>query len=174
MNKNQKNILSIVLTAVVVIGLIYLYIYINKPSIPVVGENGTVEGFYSIAGIMALGKPFSCNFEKEDGTSIVRGVLQTDGSSINGQFRISSPSLKAKEFDSFLIIKDNTAYTWTSLMPIGYKGDVAKSASVNASPREQAQIVGTRDKIEYKCQPLQNLDKTVFDPPTWVTFTEIK
>lgn len=175
MNKNQKNIISIVTTIIVVAGLVYGFIYLNKPNTPVVNADGSIEGLYSTESIMTLGKPYRCNFEKEDDTSKILGVVETDGSKIKGEFRIIAPSLQeTKEFSSFLIVKEGVAYTWTSLAPLGYKGSVAKSSSVNASPAEQAQIVGTRDKIEYKCKPLENLDSTIFDPPTWITFTEIK
>jgi hypothetical protein len=152
----------------------YGYNYLNKPIVPVVNTDGSIEGPYSIASIMTLGKPYRCTFEKGDGSSKIAGVLRTDGFKINGEFRISSPSLQAKEFNSFLIVKDKVAYSWTSLASTGFKGGVAESASVNASPREQAQIVGTRDKIQYKCSPLNHIDDTVFDPPSWITFTEIK
>lgn len=175
MNKRTKNqIVSwSVIIALIALG-VFVYVYGSKPAIPVVRENGRISGNYAIEGIMRLGKPYVCTFEKSDGTSKIAGVVHTDGQKIYEEFRIKTDALEGKEFNSFLIIKDGEAYTWTSLQNIGYRSPVAKSASRNASPQEQAQIIGTRDKVQYECELWQEVDNTIFETPPWISFLELK
>jgi hypothetical protein len=162
-----------VLGIVLALLVIFVWNYKSKPTPPVIGPDGKISGNYTIEGIMSLGQPYECTFEKSDGISAISGTLLTDGKNLQGQFRIKTDSVK-DEFNSFLIEKDGTAYAWTSLQNTGYKSPVAKSASANASPGEQAQIVGTEDKTPFECKPWQNPDSTTFDIPTWITFLESK
>ena len=162
-------LLGVVLALIV----IFAWNYKGRPVPPTVGADGKISGDYTIKGIMSLGKSYECTFGKSDGISEISGALYTDGKNLQGQFRIKTDSVK-DEFNSFLIERDGTAYAWTSLQNTGYKSPIAKSASANASPGEQAQIIGTEDKITYKCEPWQNPDKTIFNVPTWITFLEFK
>lgn len=161
----------------IIIGLIvlgvFVYIYGGQPTVPEVGEDGKISGIYTMEGIMKLDKPYRCTFEKADETSKIAGVMRTDGKNVFGEFRIKT-DLVNNEFNSFLLIKGDEAYIWTSLQNIGYKSAAAKSASKNASPLEQAQIIGTRDKVAYKCEPWLEVDNSIFDTPSWVTFTDLK
>lgn len=169
--KNQIMFLSAGIV-LVIIG-IFLFGYEGKSQIPVVGTDGKIDGNYAIEGIMRLGKPYKCTFEKTDGTSKILGIVRTDSKNVYGEFRIRTDLTKS-EFNSFLIMKEGEAYIWTSLQNTGYKSPIAKSANRNASPQEQAQIVGMKDEIEYKCEPWLDVDNTVFETPTWVTFSELK
>jgi hypothetical protein len=153
---------------------IFLFNYQNnKIAVPTVGENGKVSGLYTIEGIEKLGKPYVCTFEKADSTSKISGTIRTDGQKIYGEFKINTDLIK-NGFNSFIIIKDNIAYIWTSLQNVGYKSPAVKSASANASPQDQAQIIGTQDKIQYECEPWSNADNYIFEIPTSTTFLELK
>ena len=154
--------------------VIFLFNYQNnKLIVPAVGVDGKIEGNYAIEGIMRLGKPYECTFEKTDGASRIAGIIHTDSKNIYGEFRIKTDQMK-DEFNSFLITKDEEAYIWTSLQNIGYKSPIAKSASKNASPVEQTQIVGMRDEMAYKCELWLDADSATFETPTWITFLELK
>lgn len=169
----KKQIISWVVVAILAVGGFWLYQYGNKIEMPKVTENGEISGNYSIESIMALGQPYVCNFDKSDSTSRIVGVIHTDGKNIYGEFRIKTDLVK-NEFNSFLLVRDKQAYTWTSLAPMGYKSVVAKSANTNASPVEQSQIVGTRDKIEYQCKLWNKVESTFFEVPSFITFSELK
>jgi len=169
----KKQMVSwLIIVALVALGVL-VYTYGSRPEMPQVGIDGKINGNYSIASIQRLGKPYVCNFEKKDGTSQVVGVIHTDGKSVYGEFRIKT-DLAEKQFNSFLILKDDESYVWTSLQNVGYKTSIAQSASQNASPQEQAQIVGTWDKINYKCEPWLDSDNSIFETPTWITFVNLK
>lgn len=170
----MKKQITLILLGIVLVGLgIGAYVYGSKPMAPKVGEDGKIDGNYTIAGIMSLGKPYVCTFEKSDGASKIVGTIHTDGQNIYEEFRIRTDVVD-KEFNSFLLVKGDETYTWTSLQNIGYKSRVAKSASKNASPQEQAQLIGTRDEVAYKCEPWLEADNSIFEIPTSVTFQELK
>ncbi len=173
MSKETRNqiLFSIIGIALVILG-IYAFSYTNKPEIPIVGEDGKISGEYVIGGIMRLEKPYVCNFEKSDSVSKILGVIHTDGTNLYGEFKITTDLVEGG-FDSFLVVNNNRAYTWTSIQNVGYESPVAKSAIKNASVQEQAQIIGINDKVEYECNPWLEVDTTLFETPDWVTFPEL-
>lgn len=170
----MKKQITLSLLGIALVGLgIWAYVYGSRPAMPEVGEDGKINGNYTIEGIMRLDKPYVCTFEKSDETSKIAGVIHTNGQNIYEEFRIKTDVVD-KEFNSFLLVRDDTTYTWTSLQNIGYKSKVAKSASENASPEEQAQLIGTRDEVAYQCEPWLDTDDSIFEIPTGVTFSELK
>lgn len=172
-NKKTSFILWIIFGILIIIAAIVLLEYKNRVVVPTVGADGKISGNYSIAGIMKLGKPYECAFQKSDGTSNITGTIFTDGSGIYGEFGIKTDLVKNR-FNDFLLIKNGQAYIWTSLGNLGYRSPAAKSANKNASPREQAQIVGTEDVMQYDCQPWNQIDNSVFEIPSSIKFYELK
>lgn len=169
-----KKLIWIFILVIVVLALIYGFNYLNRPEAPAIGKDGKIEGEYTIEGIVSLSKPYVCNFKKSDTASKISGRIYTNGVNVYSEFRILSEAFNNQEFNSFLIIRGEEAYTWTSLAPIGFKSKTVRNASTNASPKEQAQIVGIRDKLPYTCEPWIVVDKTVFDVPSWITFSELR
>ncbi len=164
----MKKISFWILTIAAIFGAFWVYNYGSKISAPIVAEDGSISGEYSLEGIESLGKPYECAFEKSDQDSRVVGIVHTDGKNFYGEFRIST-SLAEKEFNSFLLSKDGEAYSWTSLnQNAGFKSVSARNASAS-----KIQIIGAGDVEQYNCKIWQNPDQTFFDPPTWVSFQEI-
>ena len=121
---------------------------------------------------MSLNLPYQCTFSKSDGTVQIGGVLYTAQGEVRGDFDIvSAIGTSTNNFAVHLIHKDDTAYTWTSIGPLGFKSSIAGSASKNASPTEQAQIIGRNDKEELNCMPW-NANLTMFSLPSGITFTQ--
>jgi len=171
---DMKNQLAFILGGIllVIVGIFFIN-YEGKPQAPIIEKDGKIEGNYSIESIMSLDKPYKCTLEKNDENSKIVGLVLTDGKKIYGEFRIKTDLIE-KEFNSFLIMKDNKSYTWTSLENIGLEYPAVKSASKNASPQEQIQIIGLKDKILYKCEPWPQIDDSNFEVPSWITFSEFK
>jgi len=124
-------------------------------------------GGFTIESIEKLGQPYICTFEKSDGTSEISGTIHVNGPRLYGEFKITT-SLAKNEFESFLLEKGGLSYVWTSLQNTGYKSAIAQSANVNATPEEQAQIIGLRDKLPYDCQLWQNADNSLFEVPVGI------
>ena len=172
--KNKKvTLISWTIVAILIILVILFFDYKNKVVVPTVGADGKISGNYSIAGIMKIGKPYECTFQKSDGTSQIAGTIYTDGAQVSGNFKIKTDLVKT-QFNDFLIIKGGQSYTWTSLSNLGYKYPTAQSASTNASPQEQSQIIGTKDKMQYDCVPWAPVDNSVFETPSNISFSTFK
>jgi len=171
-NMNKKQVVGLVLVLIIIIGAIFVYKNASKYDLPTVDVDGNVSGNYSIENIIALNKPMRCTFNKTDGTSELSGIFHTDGAHIYGEFRIRSTASDSN-FSSFLIIKNGESYTWTDIVPLGYKTKVAESAKTNAGAKEQSQLIGTEDKIQLECKPWQEVDTSIFEAPSWITFTSL-
>ncbi len=171
MNKNQLIWGGVGL--VVILAVVFNLSRSSEAPTPQVAEDGSINGKYSIEGILGLGRAYECSFAKADNTSEVNGTIFTDGKQVYGEFNIDTQIIN-QSFQSFLVIKENTTYSWTSLQPVGYKAPVVKSASVNTSPQNQAQLVGTADLVDYSCKPWTNIDAKKFELPTNVTFVDLK
>lgn len=168
-----KTIFGWLIFAGLAVALIFFYRSTTKPELPAVAVDGSVKGEYSIASIMALNQPYRCDFEKKDETSSIVGIVTTDGKNIYGEFKINTELVK-EGFRSFLLVRGSDTYTWTSLSNVGYQSRVANSASKNASPEEQTQIIGLKDKMQYECKPLAGLDQSTFEVPTFIQFPDLQ
>ena len=171
--KTKKQILSWLLVMILIGGSFWFYQYATKIELPIVGESGEISGSYSMDSILSLNKPYKCTLLKKDEASKINGTFYTDGKQIAADFRIQAENLENKIFNSFLIIKNKEAYIWTDLSQLGLKISAVKSASQNASPAEQAQLIGTRDKVALECSLLENIDISVFEIPGSITFTSL-
>ena len=171
----MKNTIKTWVTVVLLmVGAFFLYQYMSRVEVPVVRADGTVSGTYSLESILTLGKPYKCAFEKEDGVSKISATFYTNTPDVYADFTIQTNTLENQRFNSFFLIKDKTTYTWTSFSNLGYKTPVVKSAFKNATPREQAQLVGIQDKMPYECELLDQVDSSLFIVPTPITFSDLK
>lgn len=163
--KNQ--ITYLIVGTAVIVGGIFIFTYNSGPASPKISEDGSISGVYSIESILSLGQPYVCNFERSDEVSKVFGLMRTDGSKIFGEFRIETELMEVP-FSSFLVVKDEKTYTWTTLAPIGYEAPLNRGATNGNGP------VGTKDEIYYECKVWEEVDSTYFDLPEGVVFGEMK
>jgi len=171
MNKNKKIVwMFIVALILVALGIRVYIIYSNRTVAPIVNADGTIKGNYSVESIRLTGKNYQCVFTKSDDASKITGTLQITQNELRGDFDLT---LNDKNFASHLIETGDTAYTWTSLEPIGLKSPIIKSITQNSSPADQAELVGTQDKMDFTCSPW-NVDTKVFEIPTGITFSVLK
>lgn len=166
---NKKTIAF--LLGIIIIILIVL-IFGKKSSLPIVLEDGSFKGEYSIKNIMALGKPYRCSFNKSDGTSFISGSLLISEDKIRGDFDITIPSIGNGGFASHFIVSDEYSYNWTSIEPIGYKTKIIENSVNSNDKEEQAQLIGINDKVTYECTPW-NSDLTAFEIPKGIQFSEL-
>jgi hypothetical protein len=168
----MKNKTTVLLLIMLIAAITLFAYFFPREAKPIIKEDGSVAGNYSIKQIMSLGNSYVCTFEKSDETSVVVGTIHTNSKNIYGEFRILTSVLET-EFNSYLLTQGNESYVWTSLQPVGQKSKVAKSANINATPEEQTQIIGKTDKVDYDCKPWEE-DKTVFEVPSWINFVEVE
>lgn len=169
----KNKISSWVITVLLIVIAVLVYRYLNKPEMPVIKE-GVVSGDLSLESLFLLKVPLKCTFEKADEVSKISATLYTHIEDAYADLRIRTESSEANIFNGFILIKDKTTYTWTSLGDLGYQSKTANSAYHNASAREQAQLIGLKDKLPYKCQVLKEVDLSLFELPSYITFSEFK
>lgn len=169
----KKIWLSVVILILLVVGT--TLVATREQKMPIVNVDGSIIGKYSIKDIMALQLPYECSFKKIDQNSEISGTLNTDGQKIRGDFDINLTVAENEKQNlaSHLIVTDKTAYIWTSLNTLGFKTPYTNSASTNASPIEQSQIIGLNDIINFACRPW-NATLNLFDLPSGITFSEVK
>jgi hypothetical protein len=167
---NNKVILPVIGIAIIVAG--FMYINYGEKAL-VIGQDGSIKGEYSLQSIMNLGLSYECTFMKNDGSSNISGAIRIADGSARGDFDIVLGDQDGGSFTSHFIMRDSINYVWTSLQPVGYKTKITKSISGSSSPSEQAQIIGTSDKVNYICFPW-NADLTAFKIPSGITFSELK
>lgn len=166
-NKYLNWLAYILVVAVLVLG----YQYLNMVEIPPI-KDGKVEGNYALENLLAVGVPLRCTFEKSDQNSrIVANLYTNQDNDVYADFRIETDISETSRFNSFFLIKDKTTYTWTSLSDLGYTAKSVRSASINASPEAQAQLIGLGDKFPYDCEVLTTTDPTLFEVPLYVKFS---
>ncbi|NLE07495.1 MAG: hypothetical protein GX627_02720 [Parcubacteria group bacterium] len=169
----KQTISWLIILAFVIVGVV-IFVLGSKPETPIINENGEIKGNYTLAGIMSLNQPYKCTFTKSDEISNVLGVIHVNNKNAYGEFRISTTILGSSEqFTSFLLLNNKDAYVWTSLQNIGYQSNATKSANKSSSLKDQAQIIGSHDKMDYNCSPWKDYDVSVFEIPTFIEFSRV-
>lgn len=168
----KQTISWLIILAFVIVGIV-VYAFGSKPETPIINENGDIKGNYTLAGIMSLNEPYKCTFTKSDEISSILGVIHIEDKNAYGEFRIRTNISDSEQFTSFLLLNDRDAYVWTSLQNIGYKSKATKSANNSSSPKDQAQIIGSKDKVDYTCSPWDDSDLSTFGVPSYINFSEI-
>ena len=122
-----------------------------------------LDGSYSIKEILAMNKNMECEFNKMDETSNVSGTVIISEGRVRGDFDVKAEVESAPQnFQSHFIVRDGITYIWTSLVNMGYKTEI--------EPKDS--IVGTEDKLDYKCESWEEKEGT-FSIPRDITFTSI-
>jgi hypothetical protein len=156
--KRSIIIILIVIAAIVVIAL-------WRGTAPVVNQDGTLQGDYSVRDIIKVEQSLQCDLRSFDSSSSIIGSVVVAEGKARGDFDITSEQIEAP-FASHFILDGDTVYTWTSLAAIGYK-----AAANDSSP--QGGVVSVSDKAAYTCRPW-NADLTRFQLPSGITFQELE
>lgn len=102
--------------------------------------------------------------EKVEGTYFV-----SDGN-IRGDFLTPSPDLGGLVLSS-IIINDPMMYIWSEIdgQLYGIKLDLT---TTDKAAMEKNEPISLQDNVDYTCKPWENVDRTVFQPPSTVLFQD--
>lgn len=156
----KKTIIFILIVMVAIIAIVLW----RGGSAPVLSQDGTLRGEYSVLDIMKTEESLQCDLRSFDETSSIVGSVVVAEGKARGDFDIASSQLEAP-FASHFILDDDVVYTWTSLASIGYK------AGMNDN-NPQGGIVSVNDKAAYSCRPW-DADLTRFQLPSGISFQEL-
>jgi hypothetical protein len=155
---------TIILIAVIIVAIIAIVVW-RGGSVPVVNEDGTLSGDYSVRDIIKVNQSLQCDLRNSDASSSITGSVVIAEGKARGDFDITSEQLEAP-FASHFILDGDTVYTWTSLANIGYKTGAGDN-------EPQGGIVNVGDKAPYNCRAW-NADLTRFQLPSGISFQELK
>jgi hypothetical protein len=185
----SKKILGISLVALLAAGVFAFYSFSNESDEVKGVPNGEVEvaeqvktepvalvGKDSLSALMERGENLECTISYDSGdisSGKVEGTYFTSRGRIRGDFL--TPEAGAGSVSS-IILRDNTLYTWTEIEgeKFGMKIDLStleesKSEEENLEAKE---IVPLDAEVDYDCKEWENLDGSVFEPPTDVIFRD--
>jgi hypothetical protein len=103
-------------------------------------------------------------------TQSTQGTVYLDGGKIRGEY---ATKVQGMNIDTSVIVRDGFAYTWTSMMPNGYKIAVNQTAGDTGAAASGAYSWNDKMIGDYNCVTWA-VDQSKFTLPSGVTFQEIK
>jgi hypothetical protein len=140
-----------------------------KPTV-VVGE-GSLDDLLKRNENLECAISYQKNVNDDD---VVEGSYFTSNGKMRGDF-ITKDS--GQEILSSMIIKDNTFYSWSVIEgeKFGMKANfdqLAKSNTDDSKPKADNGPVPLDQTVKYDCRPWNNVDGSIFEPPTDVLFKD--
>ncbi len=194
-------VVSLVGMGVVVIALVYLFMNDSKAPIKSSADNFEVNsdittpnkkvlaepssGTGSLQEILAKAEDLECSISyrpltgiKKDESAIeeepVIGTYFTSGGMMRGDFIL--PEAGAGSVSS-IILRDNMMYNWSVIEgeKYGMKYDMTSMISAQASGQapEAEGPVPVDQPVTYECNPWENVDGSIFEPPTDILFRDV-
>ncbi len=135
---------------------------------PAEQEVGTFQG--SAKDLMARGGDHKCTFTQEVENSKSTGTIYISGTKMRGDFNSNVlAGGTTMDLESHMISDGATMWTWSNMMPTGFKMAVDQSAQAGG----QQQGFDANVDLEYTCINWAP-DQSQFVVPSAITFTEFK
>lgn len=139
---------------------------------PAPAENKKFEG--STAELIARGGDHVCTFDQTVENSRSTGTVYISNGKMRGDFKSDvSASGTNMSVESHMISDGEFMYTWSSMMPTGFKMAVVQNTTADGTTPTSQQMFDANMKLSYDCDPWTT-DVSKFTLPSAVTFTEIK
>ena len=127
-------------------------------------EKEVVKG--TVQDLVTRGGSRKCAFKHATDAGDSTGVMYVSDGKIRGDF-VSRPEGTA-EVKSHMIVKDGVVYTWSDMMPQGFKMPMTGAATAQV----QGQANFYAQPVDYDCSSW-NADASVFEVPSTVTFLQM-
>lgn len=135
-------------------------------------SQGVFEG--STAELIARGGDHVCTFDQTVENSRSTGTVYISNGKMRGDFKSDvSASGTNMSVESHMISDGEFMYTWSSMMPTGFKMAVVQNTTADGTTPTSQQMFDANMKLSYDCDPWA-VDASKFTLPSAVTFTEIK
>lgn len=174
----------LLLAAVAVIGLGYLIFFWSPGANTESAQEKTLanqvavtesaanefSGVGTLAELQKIEGSLECSFvyTPNEYESDITGTYFIDSGMVRGDFVTNAPELGGDILTS-LIIDDSAVYVWSNIegKSFGTKTTLAES--------EESEIpvpVGKNENVRYECKPWEQMERSIFVPPTSVLFTD--
>jgi hypothetical protein len=186
----RKNIVMVSVFAVVVIGFGYFTVFSTPAQDNVnqlANESGefsaqeitegsakevSISGTDTLQSISEIGRSLECKFtySNNEVEASAEGTFFTSAGKVRGDFLTESPDMSGKILSS-MIINEDMFYVWSEIegKVYGIKMDFLAMEEYDSSNS----AVSMDEPVDYKCEPWENVDNTVFEPPQNVLFQDM-
>ena len=115
-----------------------------------------------------LKDPAVCAFTHSTDVSESSGTVYVAGGKIRGDFKGVAKPVN-QNFEAYMIVRDETVYTWSPLLSQGFKTSVAET-EVNKEDSQNG--ISFNQKLDYSCLPWK-ADNSLFELPSGITFVDV-
>lgn len=131
------------------------------------------KGTGTLESLRVLNEDLECaiSYTPRNLVTEVEGTFFVSDGNIRGDFLTESPDLSGRILSS-MIIKDTTMYTWSEIEGEAY-GMKIDLTTTEAEAAETKQPVSLSADVKYDCKNWENVDRTVFVPPSDVLFQDM-
>lgn len=139
---------------------------VNKTTAP-------LSGVSTLEALRLRGDNLECtiSYTPDETKEKVEGTYFVSDGNIRGDFLTPAPDLNGQILSS-IIINHPLMYIWSEIEGelYGIKVDLT---TTEATATEKNQPVSLTANINYDCKPWENVDRTVFEPPSTVLFQDM-
>ena len=135
-------------------------------------DDQLLVGVGTLDSLRLLDRNLECSFSYADGEATqVVGTYFVSGGEMRGDFLTESPDLTGQVLTS-VIIKEATLFLWSEIEGETY-GMKAGLGEVSNSGADSKLPVPLDADVSYDCKRWNNVDPSVFNPPTDVLFQDM-
>lgn len=142
----------------------------SATSTPAVVDDNKFNG--SMSDLVARGGDYECSFAQTNDMSDSTGIVFISGKKIRGDFKTTVKAVSSMNVESHMISDGAFIYSWSSMVPTGFKVAVAESGNAPSTP-SGSQSFDYNQKLDYNCKAWV-ADSIKFELPASIKFTEIK
>lgn len=136
-------------------------------------EPSKLSGYGTLASLREFSDDLECNisYQPSELESVVTGTYFVSDGRIRGDFLTKSPEFGG-EILSSVIIEGDYFYAWSEIEGKSY-GVKMEVEAMNNTDFENNEPVPMDSEVRYNCAPWENIDNSVFNPPSEVLFRDV-
>jgi predicted RNA-binding protein len=130
-----------------------------------------LNGFGSMNDLLGREKNLECQITTIDNTVANEGTFFVADHKIRGDFITQSPEQEEAAVSSIIVMED-TMYVWTEIggESYGVKSNLQAAKEADVQTQEP---VSLDERVKYSCQSWEQVDQSIFIPPTDVLFQDM-
>lgn len=134
---------------------------------------GPFAGTGSLSSLRDLNENIECtiSYKPNEQAEVTEGTYFVSEGKIRGDFLVESPDLTGKILSS-MIIDGEFLYSWTEIDGQAYGAKIAVS-KLNEQSNNVNQPMSLDTDVKYNCKPWDNVDGSIFLPPSKVLFQDM-
>lgn len=187
----MKNVTILGVVALAIVGFVYFTLF-STPAHEMKGEaqdsmeeyTGQLsekkvvpeprQGIGTLESLRLGGEDMECtiSYSNEEQQSSVEGTYFVSGGSMRGDFLTEAPDLSGQILSSMIINDVEVLYVWSEIEGVSY-GIKMNLGEAAGSEVEAHEPVALDAEVRYDCKPWENVDRTVFVPPSDILFQDM-